>query len=277
MIPRPPTRSRGRWGLGPGEDEEGTVEDTLLHAPRALNKFHDAGCGIEVWYRGGSRGVSSGVRADRAVPPRQPYLDIDRQLPSPPAPRQRAAWPRAPQGGGCQTPAVAACSCRGFDVSHGHAQNLGPARRHCAQKLRKSDPVLDLVGDAHVQDILRWHFAQAALLGEALLVQRRGCPVLLQADALVRKATHRHQGSRAALLLPSRAASLHGGLAPVPLLDAPAHVGADVLAEVRRRVVEAAVVELAFLLLAPAALPVTPRPLRRRSAEAGGHEHHEGQ
>merc|ERR1719421_2717679 len=126
--------------------------------------------------------------------------------------------------------------------------------------------------------LLLRHAAEGALLRAAVLLEPRGLPLLVQADAPVLEAVDRHRSGRAALLLAPPAASIGGGLLAVIPLDASAHVGAHVLAGPRRRVVEAVVVELAAPLLAPPTLAARPRPRGRSAPEAQdrdrqGHPH----
>merc|ERR1719421_2313642 len=116
--------------------------------------------------------------------------------------------------------------------------------------------------------LLLRHAAEGALLRAAVLLEPRGLPLLVQADAPALEAVDRHLGGRAALLLAPPAASIGGGLLAVIPLDASAHVGAHVLAGPRRRVVEAVVVELAAPLLAPPTLAARPRPRGRSAPEA---------
>merc|ERR1712196_246918 len=147
-----------------------------------------------------------------------------------------------------ETPAV--LGCRGFDLLRGHAQNRSPALLHGAQELLKVDVVFHSVGHLNLEDVLFCHAAEAAHLGAAFLVLPRRLALLILADALALEAAGRRRGARATVLLTPGAASTSGGLGAVPLLDTSASVRASVLAGPRRRVVEAAVVELAGLLRA---------------------------
>merc|ERR1719421_2439896 len=116
--------------------------------------------------------------------------------------------------------------------------------------------------------LLLRHAAEAALLRAAVLLEPRGLPLLVQADAPALEAVDRHRSGRAAIPLAPPAAGIGGGLLAVIPLDASAHVGAHVLAGPRRRVVEAVVVELAAPLLAPPTLAARPRPRGRSAPEA---------